>query len=372
MAAIGNALIVGAGIGGTTLAIALQRVGVDTHVAELHDTVLGVGIVCTGNTMRALREIGVLEECVDEGFPCENFQVFDSAGNFIMDNPMQEGAGPAYPTCIGMRRPIMSRILRDHATDLGSVIRTSLSVDRLDLGPTSVSVDFTDGTTGEYDMVVGADGVFSKVRNLMFGDRFQPEYVGQAAWRWPCRRHPDINTVTFFHGQRKLGFVPLSSDTMYALITDTIPGNPMIPEEQTARLFRERLEEYTAPIVVELREEITDTTQIIYRPFDDLLMPSPWHSGRAILIGDAAHAVTPHLGNGGGMAIEDAIVLADEIQRHEDLPAAFEAFMARRFERCRLVHDVSLQISQWEVHGGSDDGGYALSRETWAKLLEPY
>ena len=85
-------------------------------------------------------------------------------------------------------------------------------------------------------------------------------------------------------------------------------------------------------------------------------MPAPWYRGRILLIGDAAHATTPHIAYGAGMAIEDSVVLADELRRNGTVEAALEAFMRRRFDRCRLVVETSWQLSEWEVDPPEDPG----------------
>jgi 2-polyprenyl-6-methoxyphenol hydroxylase-like FAD-dependent oxidoreductase len=89
---------------------------------------------------------------------------------------------------------------------------------------------------------------------------------------------------------------------------------------------------------------LTPQTEINARPLDSVLLPAPWHRGRVILIGDAAHATTPHLASGAGAAVEDGIVLAEALRDHSNPHAAFAAFMERRFERCRLVVDSSVRI----------------------------
>lgn len=370
-AAVKKVLIVGGGIGGMTLAIALQRAGIEAHVIELHDKTVGVGIVCTGNTMRALKALDLLDRCLEQGFASDVFRVYDAAGNFIMDNPMPTGAGPEYPGCIALERPELAHILRTQALVEGATVRIGLTVQALTDSPPGVLASLSDGMSAVYDLVVGADGFYSRVRQLIFGDRYQPQFTGQSGWRWLTERHEEIATTTFFHGLRKVGLVPLSQKTMYVLITDTMPGKQRVPVEDIPRMFRERLEEFGAPIIADLRGKIDASSVLVYRPYEVLLVPPPWHSSRVVLIGDAAHTMTPHLGNGGGMAIEDAIVLAELLRDGQSIEDVLSRFVQRRYERCRMVYENSLQICKWEMHGGTDDLGYGLSRQTWAELLKP-
>ena len=93
---------------------------------------------------------------------------------------------------------------------------------------------------------------------------------------------------------------------------------------------------------------VADDDAVIYRPVENVLLPAPWHRGRVVLIGDAAHATTPHCGQGAAQAIEDGIVLTDELERQESLNAALAAFMERRYDRCRMIVQGSEAIGAWE------------------------
>ncbi len=102
-------------------------------------------------------------------------------------------------------------------------------------------------------------------------------------------------------------------------------------------------------IVAQLREQITDPAQVVYRPLEVFAAPKPWHKGRVVLIGDAAHAGTPHLGQGASMAIEDSAVLAQCLTETSDLDSALSTFTARRYPRVELVYQTSLKLGQWEL-----------------------
>jgi 2-polyprenyl-6-methoxyphenol hydroxylase-like FAD-dependent oxidoreductase len=106
-----------------------------------------------------------------------------------------------------------------------------------------------------------------------------------------------------------------------------------------------------APLAA-LAEQITDDAEVVYRPLEAVFVEGPWHNGRIVLLGDAVHATTPHLGQGAGMAVEDAIVLAEEIACHETPEAAFAAYHVRRFERCRYIVEESLAICRGQLGQG--------------------
>jgi 2-polyprenyl-6-methoxyphenol hydroxylase-like FAD-dependent oxidoreductase len=116
---------------------------------------------------------------------------------------------------------------------------------------------------------------------------------------------------------------------------------------------------------------ITDESEVIYRPFETLLLPSPWYRGRVLLIGDAAHAMTAHVAQGAAMAIEDAIVLAEEVASGDPLPQALDRFMQRRYERCKALVEISSQLSQWERDQTPDADVEGLTRRSFEIAATP-
>jgi 2-polyprenyl-6-methoxyphenol hydroxylase-like FAD-dependent oxidoreductase len=136
-------------------------------------------------------------------------------------------------------------------------------------------------------------------------------------------------------------------------------------------LLREQLVDYQG-LVGEVREQITDPEQINHRPIESVLLPSPWYRGRVLLIGDAAHATTPHLANGAAMAIEDAVVLSDLLASDAPVAQVLEEFMSRRYERCRMVVENSLQLVAWEKESVAPDERFnQLMGKTTMALAEP-
>lgn len=138
-------------------------------------------------------------------------------------------------------------------------------------------------------------------------------------------------------------------------------------------MMAERMAQFSAPQVQEVIHCLDEGWHVSFRPFDILLMPGPWHSGRAVIIGDVAHSLTPQLTSGAGMAIEDAVVLADELGRGSNLEEALAAYSARRFDRASLVYDNSLKICELEKSPHSDVAeGVKIMMESFKVLSEPY
>jgi 2-polyprenyl-6-methoxyphenol hydroxylase-like FAD-dependent oxidoreductase len=343
-------LVVGGGIGGLSAAIALRSRGVDVDVVEINPKwdVYGVGIIQPANAIRALDELGLAEQAVEQGFAMKGSRFHTKDGHLLGEVPALDLLGPKYPPMNGITRPKLHAIFQDAVKASGADIRLGLTADSVG---EDGSVTFSDGGSGEYDLVVGADGIHSRVRGLVFPDAPEPEYTGQIVWRYNVPRPADLDTLDMFVGSNgKAGFVPLSPELMYVLYIEAVPVDEVrMPENRLAEIFRERLAEFGG-LVAEVRDNhITDAEKVVVRPVESLLVPTPWHRGRVALIGDAVHASSPHVGQGGAMAMEDALVLAEEVTGGDDLDAALTRYAERRYPRCREIWEISRQIGTWEI-----------------------
>jgi 2-polyprenyl-6-methoxyphenol hydroxylase-like FAD-dependent oxidoreductase len=349
MKPIRRVLIVGGGIGGLSLAVALGRQGIQAEIVEIKSehNVYGVGIIQPGNALRALNGLGLMERCLAEGLQIDYYEMNDSDGEFIARMKLLRIASPDIPAVNGLPRMALHRILTEAATAVGARIRLGLSVQALEQADDEVDVTLTDGSREKYDLVVGADGIRSRIRTLLFGGQFDPQYTGHGVWRFTTSRPPEIDhQIMYFGVGVKAGIMPVSKDQMYLLLVTNEPGNPRFETDQLARLLRERLHSFTAPLVRQIREQIEDPARVIYGPIEEVIIPSPWYRGSVLLIGDAAHASGPHVSQGATMAIEDAVVLAELIAEGEGVEKTLARFMERRYERCKFVQDISHQIGQ--------------------------
>jgi 2-polyprenyl-6-methoxyphenol hydroxylase-like FAD-dependent oxidoreductase len=342
-------LIVGGGIGGLSLAVALGRYGIKAEIVEIKSTqnVYGVGIMQPGNALRALSSIGLMEACLAAGFQTDYYVMRDGDDDFIARMQLLRIAGPDIPAINGLPRPELHRILTDAATGLGARIRLGLTVESLARTEHGMEVYLTDGSRETYDLVVGADGIRSQIRTMVFGDDPGVHFTGHGVWRFTTERPPEIDHQIMYYGVGvKAGLMPISRDQMYLLLVTNEPGNPWMPADQLDRLLRDRLASFTAPLVTAIRDEIDDPAKVIYGPIEEVILPPPWYRGRVVLIGDAAHASGPHVSQGATMAIEDAVVLAELVAQGGPVEPMLAEFMRRRYERCKFVQDVSRQIGQ--------------------------
>ncbi|EMB6252937.1 FAD-dependent monooxygenase [Serratia sp. PF2-63] len=369
-------LVIGGGIGGLTAAIALHRQGINVEVIEKNPawSVYGVGIIQPSNVLRALRALDLGDACLKQGQGFQGWRFCDSQGEVLEDMVGVNVAGAGYPPVSGITRPALHKILVDTTLAQGSRVRLGETVSWWEDGANGVRVSFSDGTQDQYDLIIGADGAYSQTRHQLFGDRHAPVYTGQAVWRHNFLRPPELEWGMMFYGAKsKAGLVPLSSKLMYLLLVTPEPGNPHHPTEQLHELLKARLAEYGG-IVGSLREQITDPAQVVYRPIETTMLPLPWHKGRVLLLGDAAHTSTPHLAQGAGMAIEDSVLLAQMLGGGDDLETVLREFSCRRFTRADLVYRIGQQEVEWELaewDGRSSGDHKALVGSALAQLMEP-
>lgn len=366
-------LIVGGGIGGLSLAIALRNRSIDADIVEIKKvwTVYGVGIIQQSNVVRAMAQLGIVDKYLAASFPFESVGIYTFEGNRVAMLPGKRLAGPEYPANLGISRLKLHEVLSHEAQERGATVALGVTVDNLQQNQATVHVTFTDGREADYDLVVGADGIFSKVRSMVFPDAPKPRFTGQAVWRYNFKRPKEMDHLANYRGFKvNAGLVPLSDDLMYMYATTIEPGNPKMPQEELAPLMRERIQGFGGMIAA-VRDQITDSSQVVYKPMEVVLVPAPWYRGRVVLLGDAAHSTTPHLGQGAGMAIEDAIVLAEEIDTNRGVEQQLESFMNRRYERCKFVVESSERIGEWEMHPDQQLDYVALVNEMLQVTAQP-
>lgn len=372
-------LIVGGGIAGMVAAIALRQKNFEVEIVEVNPKwdVYGVGIIQLANALRALASIGLAQRAIAAGFSMSTLSFFDYEGHPLYSIPQPQLAGPNYPAANALTRTRLHKLLQDAVHEAGIDVRVGVTVSELEQHEDVVEVTFTDWTSSSYELVIGADGIRSLVRSLVFGTEYQPAYAGQVCWRYNVPRPPEVDNFQMFLGRsgNKAGFVPLSKDLMYILLTDT-PHDagdswPRIPEEQLADVLRERLMEFDGPVATIRDSYITDSSKVVYRPFETILMPPPWYRNRVVLIGDAAHAMTAHIAQGAAMAIEDAVVLADELSTQPTLLKAFDDYMERRYERCKTLVEISSTLCQGEIHNDHTVDVMGLSAQSMQVAAAP-
>jgi 2-polyprenyl-6-methoxyphenol hydroxylase-like FAD-dependent oxidoreductase len=320
-------LIVGAGIGGLGLARALGRLGIAADVVERETSwdQTGAGIYLPGNAVRALRMLGLESAVMERAAPIQRQRICDHRGRLLSDidlSPLWGGVG----ACVALHRADLHEVLASYGD--GVRVRMGLPVRRLHQHGEQVTVEFGDGTTDEYDIVVGADGVHSTVRDLTFGaSAVRP--LGQRAWRFVTRCPAEVDTWSVFLG-RAASFlaIPIGRGRVYCYCDAPEPVG-------AGATLASLLTDFEGPVPAIL-DSIGPETAVHVGPIEEVRLDR-WRSGSVVLIGDAAHATSPNMAEGAAMALEDGLVLSECLATGVPIPQALASFEARRNPRTHWV-----------------------------------
>lgn len=371
---MGRNLIVGGGIGGMAAAIALKERGLDVELVDIDPKwrVYGAGITITGPTLRAYKHLDMVDAIATEGAITNGSKIFRYDGQFLREldePPLEEGL----PATGGIMRPVLHKIMQRRIEKLGIDVRLGITVDGLDAANGRVEVKFSDGTSGSYALVVGADSIYSRVRKLAFPHAVKPRFTGQGCWRVSTRRPPGFDRGEFYFGhERPAGITACGADSVYMWMLMRDDKQEWIPEEEQYERLRGMMEPFGGNIAW-MRDHMKAEDWVNYRPLEAAIQPRPWHVGRIVLLGDSAHATTPHLASGAGMAVESAIVLGQELERADgDVDAALNAYEERRFARCKDIVESSIEIGRQQLAGAGPEVVGQLMGSALHRLAAPF
>lgn len=371
---VNKALVVGGGVGGMAVAIRLRQAGSDVDLIDIDPNwgVYGTGITLSILTLRALGDLGFASEIMREGNCYDGIKLCDNKGNLLRDIEAPRLFSKDVPAEGGILRPVLHAMMKKKVISLGVNTRLGISVDSYAQGDDRVDVKFTDGSTGNYDIVIGADGLFSKMRGITFPDSPKPRFTGQACWRVLFDIPDGWEKGRMFLGPKvKVGFSLCSPDKMYMYLLEHVPENPWRKPEEFPGILKSLMADFEGP-VAEMRAKIDENSHVVYRPLETILLTETWTKGRVALLGDAAHSTTPHLGSGAGAAVEDAIVLVQELSRCGSIAEAFETYNTRRIPRASLVVNNSLKIGELEMAGAPMPEQAGLMGASLHAIAQPY
>jgi 2-polyprenyl-6-methoxyphenol hydroxylase-like FAD-dependent oxidoreductase len=354
-------LVVGGGITGSVLAIALAHRGVSVVVAELRGRMGGAGhgITLQGNALRAFHRVGVFDAIAERGYAFGNLRMRTADGHVIMEIPTPPMGGEDLPPTMGALRSDVADVLTRAVLDAGVDVRLGTTVDAVEDHGDGVTATLSDGTAERFDLIVGADGIRSKVRSLI-GIDAQPRRTGMGIWRVVAARPAAMECSEMYYGgpKYKAGYTPISDDLCYAFLLEGELDQSFVGERPNGKLFKEHGQGYGG-IWGEVRDSVPDDAVVNYQYIESILVAEPWFRGRTIVIGDAAHACPPLIAQGAAMCAEDAVVLAEMLTSGDGVDEALHKFMERRFPRVRMVLENSLQLAEWEINPetpGADPG----------------
>lgn len=354
-------LVVGAGIGGLAAATALRQHGHEVDVVEIKPdfSVYGVGINQPANSLRALRSLGVLDQIVAVGYQYDTTGFYDDQGELIVEVPSAMGGD--VPANNALSRLDLHKILIGAAEREDVKVAYGTTVENFTDTGDAVDVQFSDGRRDSYDLVAAFDGIKSPTRRMLFGPEFDAVYSGFGVFRVTLPRPQYVTGVRVYQSLGvKAGFIPLSEKTMYMFVVTPDPQGVSHDRSRFAEILRERMAPFGA-LPGEVRDALRDTDDIVYSPISDVMLPLPWFKGRVGILGDAAHACAPHITQGAGMALEDAVVLAECLDSEGSVDGRLRAFEQRRYPRAKLVQDVSHGILEAEMGINADNWNDAVA-----------
>lgn len=375
MTAISSAVIVGGGIVGLVCARALALKGVRVVLLERKAVITdegGIGIGLQSNAMNALGEIGLAQGCLDHGVPVETITVCAPNGTPLSSRPPERHCHSPWPGYTGISRAALHAVLVKGAADAGAELISDAEVLYVAQDARGAWAVLRDERKFSADLLVGADGIHSRVRSIAMAEVTELISLDEGVWR-ALIKGVQLHDVSMMFGGPvgTIGYCPLRGDT-YLYVVDQNSNAPARDEPALAARLLERIggvPGFPSRLLPHLSHRPGDVT---YRPLAVVRLRGPWYSGRILLIGDAAHAGPPTLAQGAAMGIEDAVVLAQCIAQSNELAATLEAFMRRRDERVRTIVEASVSLSRAQMQPGGERSMLEAQRAAAATLAEPY
>jgi 2-heptyl-3-hydroxy-4(1H)-quinolone synthase len=349
-------VVVGGGIAGLVLARALSTRGVPVDVVERAQqlSTVGAGITLGANAMRIFERLGLAAELERRGRRLRGGVISDARGR-VLSSANLDDIEARYGRSLAIERVHLHAVLHaavSRADGAPVALRFGTTVARLDESSSGIVCTLSDGTRLAARAVVGADGIRSRVRDLVWGPN-EPAYAGYTCWRWTGRVPDGVpELVEMWGAGARVGLVPLPEDDVYAFFVANAPRyTPLDPAQRRASFVRHRFRAFGGAVPRVLAALGDDSTELAHHDIEEVVQ-KPWVKGRVALAGDAAHAMTPNLGQGAAMAIEDVSVLAHLLAGEHDTTAALAAYEARRRPR---VDDIQRRsrtfgaIAQWQA-----------------------
>lgn len=344
-----DVLIQGAGIGGLTLAIALSQRGYSVRVVERSSGLseIGAGIWMAANPMQVFDHLGFADKITKAGWIIHHLTLQDHQGDILQASDISAIAKIFGFETVALHRSVLQNTLFQQLSP--EIVRFKAEVKTLSQNSDSVFVQLADGSQIHAKVVVGADGINSQIRTLasLGGEK---RYSGSSSYRAIARSarllppELDHNAYEIWGKGCRVGFSKINANDYYWYMTFDIPaGKSYSPEHRRSHaesLFKQYFPEWIGLL------ENTNTEEILQTDISDLRRLSRWSSGRIGLIGDAAHATTPNLGQGGAMAIEDALSLSNAFDKLGLTAEAFELNEKQRREKVDWTVSTSWSIGK--------------------------
>ncbi|MGV3639346.1 MAG: FAD-dependent monooxygenase [Adhaeribacter sp.] len=338
-------IILGGGIAGLTTAIALNRIGIRTRVYEAAPEIkaVGAGLVLAANAIKGFKKLGLDQAVMAEGRLLDAFRILDASGRTITQTDSLASSRKYGADNFTIHRANLHRVL------MSFLAPEDLHTNKCCLGfeekQNQVLLHFSDGSSELSDFLIAADGINSPIRRQLV-PAAKPRYAGYTCWRAVIDSpSPELTETTETWGpQGRFGIAPLARNKLYWFACVLAPENDSRLQQHAPADLLNLFRGYHPPIPEIIGH--TKKEDLIWNDLADLAPLPHYAFGNVLLIGDAAHATTPNLGQGACQAIEDAVVLADEIAKAKNIPEAFRSFEKKRLARTHYVVRQSRLLGQ--------------------------
>jgi len=335
-------IIQGAGIAGLTLARELSKIGIDCLIIERAAKLqpVGAGITLGSNALERLGRTLDVQSLIRKGISLEDLRVADHLDRTILRNP---GSLPGIPhATLAIHRHALHEALL--AGLPAQKLRLGTRIDSFEQDTGGVKVRMSDGQVERCDFLIGADGLHSEVRAALFPS-IKTRFSGYTCWRAviPFQLKNSTSAIEMWGTGRRVGLVPIGKGQLYFFSTLNV-SQELHARGQTNLPINDALDQYRdfGGEVPEILECLRQSGSLIHNDLEEIELPH-WHVGRVLLIGDAAHAMTPNLGQGAGMGIEDASALA-EIWQADPSVQSLEVFERARRPRVDWIQRKSREM----------------------------
>lgn len=339
-----NILIIGAGIGGLSTALALKKIGIHCTIYESAKEIkpVGAGIVLANNAMQVYDKLGIRNKIESAGRKISSIKICDASLNTILNTDLDPFEKKYRVYNVAIHRAELQKIL---AEEFGyENIHLNKRVSKIEKDKTYI-LDFDDGSRVETEILIAADGIHSIVRNQLF-EHAKIRDTKQRCWRGVCEYDASdkYNEEAFeaWGDGTRFGFVKLHGNKVYWFAV--INENLMDDAKSVSSYFKN----YHADVVAII--EATKKEDIYFNSIIDLEPIHTWQNGTACLIGDAAHATTPNMGQGACQAIEDAYVISKLLEKNTDFTFVFSEYQKLRMKKAHLVVNNSWRIGAFIHH----------------------
>ena len=376
MTAVQKVAIAGSGVAALATAIQLAKAGVEVDVFEAAPQLSlgGSGISLQGNALRVFDALGVWDDIREAGYVFQGLHLRapGPGAPVVAQLPDVNSGGPDYPAAMGMPRAELARILFAAAEKAGARVTFGAKVTGIQQSDAGVEVFVNEESAGVYDLLVGADGLNSTVRELI-GIETKPEPTGMGIWRSFVSRPAEVERSELYYGGPVYiaGYTPTGENSMYAFLVEKAQDRFGISDEDASRIMLEESRAYDGPWN-SIRDDLAAGAPANYTWFTKHIVPAPWNRDRVVIIGDAAHSCPPTIAQGAAQGLEDAFVLTELLIARDELDAAlWDEFHARRLPRATAVVEASVQLGQWQIDGDRDADAPGLIFGIAHRMAEP-